>query len=46
MNNYTPTNWTNKNKWKKFLERYKLPRLNHEKHIENVNRAIMSEETA
>jgi len=46
MNNYTPTNWTNKNKWKKFLERYKLPRLNHEKYIENVNRAIMSEETA
>ena len=35
--------WTTWKKWKKFLEKYNLPRLNQEE-IENLNRPITSTE--
>ena len=40
---YEQLYWTTYKKWKKFLERYNFPRLNHED-IENLNRLITSKE--
>ena len=43
ISNYIPIKWTEE-EMDKFLQRYKLPRLNQE-YIENMNKLITSTET-